>query len=337
MQKSAETPHPLTPILIAILGPTASGKTALAIHLAQLLKTEIVSIDSRGIYQGLPALTAVPNGQWRQPAGGKNIYVTEEGIPYHLVDFLHPSERWSAHRFREAAIERLDDIFSRREFAIVAGGSGFYWRALSQGLTPSPEPDPEIRQRLEDKLQREGLAPLAQELRDLDPATCLALDLQNPRRVVRALELCIQLGEPLSQYRRRRPAEAGLPWAFKAFYLDWPSAGLKERIGERAQRYLPVFLEEIRRLESQYGPQTPHLAAFEALLADPIWELSKGSISASEALAQCVKTDYHYAKRQRTWFRREPDLIKIPCAGPDYLQNAAGVILNQIKHLPVSC
>ncbi|MEK7287460.1 MAG: tRNA (adenosine(37)-N6)-dimethylallyltransferase MiaA [Elusimicrobiota bacterium] len=316
------------PRVIAILGPTASGKTALAIHLAKILKTQIVSCDSRGIYKGLPSLTAVPEGRWVKKARTNEIYETNEGIPYHLVDFLDPRERWSAHLFGKAARPLLKTILSRSPWAIVAGGSGFYWRALSQGFSPAPDPDPQLRLRLENRLRQEGLESLGIELQRRDPAAYERLDAKNPRRVLRALELCLQLGQPLSLYRKAHPACPALPWKFKAFYLNRPAAQIKERISKRIQDSWDKMLGEVRRMETLYGEKTPHLAAFEALLAEPIWKLQKGRSTPEEAMADCVRADYQYSKRQRSWFRQEKDLIPI-APEPNFLQQASEFILHE--------
>lgn len=311
LQKNPKTGTRLTPPpqIIAILGPTASGKTALAIHLAQIIKTEIVSCDSRGIYKGLKRLTAVPPGRWRKRLT-PHAYVTQEGVPYHLADFLDPSRQWDAAKFAASAKEKITKILSHKDRAIIAGGSGFYWRALAHGLGETPPVDQKLRNRLTRELAAKGLASLAAQLRRLDPATYRLIDRQNPRRVQRSLELCLQLKQPLSEFRKNQQTNP-LPWRWKAFYLNWPAAVIKARITQRTKTNFSQMAEEVRRAQKKWGKKFLDMPGSQSLLARPVADYLNRKITKEAALRQCIALDYGYSKRQRTWFRKEKNLIPI--------------------------
>ncbi|MBI2069428.1 MAG: tRNA (adenosine(37)-N6)-dimethylallyltransferase MiaA [Elusimicrobia bacterium] len=296
------------PFVVAILGPTASGKTALAVRLAKRLGAEVVSCDSRNFYKGLHALTSTPAGRWTDD--GKTFTV-DDAVPYHLVDFLDHRQRWDAQQYATAAREVLDDIFSRSRCAIVAGGSGFYWRALNQGLDEAPPVDDSLRRELNQRLNNEGLPALSEELKRLDPKTHQSIDRQNPRRVLRALELCRQLGRPLSEIRSGPKTEKNHFWPHAAFYLDWPRSALKQRIERRIRRFLGSMTEELNGLKNKHGESIRQWPVFESLSAEPVWDMIHGRISREETVARSIKLEFAYARRQETWFKKEKNLVKI--------------------------
>ncbi|MEK6543256.1 MAG: tRNA (adenosine(37)-N6)-dimethylallyltransferase MiaA [Elusimicrobiota bacterium] len=297
------------PTIIAIVGPTAAGKTAIAIALAKHLKTEVVSCDSRSFYKGLKTITATPAGHW-QTRGKKKVYVTDEGVVYHLVDFLDPRKRWDARTFTGRARRLLREITVKTGSAIVAGGSGFYYRALFHGLTTLPGADPSYRRRLEAQIASKGLPYLSERLKKTDPATWTTLDHCNPRRVVRALELCHSLGMPLSRFlAAKKPPQ---PLKHAAFYVDWSKKALDKRIASRIKDGFPAMTDEARRFMQTHGDRAATLPASEALLLRPLIDHCNNAIDATTAIAACYKRDSGYAKRQRTWFKKEPSLVTIP-------------------------
>lgn len=254
------------------------------------MNAEIISCDSRGAYKGVKALTAVP--------------FSTSGIPYHLADFLSPKKRWDASSYAKTARKLIAQILKRKPFVIVAGGSGFYYRALMHGLSPLPAPDPKLRKKLESKLSREGLPSLARELKTRDPQTYQRIDIFNPRRVIRALELTYLLKGPIGAHLDKTDP---LPYPFLGFHLQWPKDILKQRIALRARKYFNRMKIEVKSL-SRYGVKAP---IWEALLAAPIQRHLKGETSREEALRECAKADMEYAKRQMTWFKKEAGLITI--------------------------
>jgi len=321
--------------VIAIVGPTGSGKTALAIHLAKKLDAEIISCDSRGIYKNLPALTAVPPGHWTpQKISNRksqivNLYVTKEGIPYHFVDFLSPTKRFDAYTYSQRAKKLIADILKRKKICIVAGGSGFYFRALTNGFHPLPGANEKIRKNIESLLQKRGLPYLAQQLQAKDPTTYKNIDTKNPRRVARALEICLILGKPLSRYLQETPRSRPLTAPVKAFYLQWPKEKLRKRINRRVQEGFSAMVEEVWKLNKKFGLSTVRLPAFESLLAEPILCHLKGEISQNQAMEDCARRDSNYAKKQRTWFKKEKNLITIQCSNNRFIERATSAILKE--------
>lgn len=311
--------------LLSIVGPTASGKTDLALRLAKRLEAEIISCDSRGIYKGLPHLTAAPKGQW---TGG--VYTTNKGIPYHFVDFLEPTKRYNAYTYAQAARALIAKTLERKRFTIVTGGSGFYYRSLIHGLNALPGANQKIRKHLESDVKMRGLSFLVQKLKLLDPNICKRLDTKNPRRVIRALELCLMLKTPLSRYLQTQSASNGFPYPYKSFLVVWPKEILAARITKRVSQGFDARVKELLKLKTKYGSQTPRLPAFEALMAKPIWKFINGQISKKEAELLCARNDLNYAKRQRTWFKKEKNLIPIKADSRHFLKKATSAILKSV-------
>ena len=176
--------------LIVILGPTASGKTALAIQLAEFLKTEIVNADSRQFYRGMDMGTAKPTK------------VELASVKHHFIDTLSPHDDYNVGSFETDALEVLQGIFSTHNHAILVGGSGLYIKAVCSGLDQLPSGNHQIRKRLENTLESEGIAALQTELKELDPEYYLEVDILNPHRLIRAIEVCILSGEKFSSLRK---------------------------------------------------------------------------------------------------------------------------------------
>ncbi|MGB2135381.1 MAG: tRNA (adenosine(37)-N6)-dimethylallyltransferase MiaA, partial [Flavobacteriales bacterium] len=175
------------PLLVVVIGPTAVGKTALAIAVAKALHCEILNADSRQVYRGMPIGTAQPTAEERA------------AVPHHFVDFLEPDALYSAGQFESDALAWLEQWFAHRKCAVLSGGSGLYVKAVLEGLDPVPA-DLTIRTALNARLESEGLEVLVDELKRLDPAHAASMDTQNPQRVVRALEVCLASGKPFSSF-----------------------------------------------------------------------------------------------------------------------------------------
>jgi tRNA dimethylallyltransferase len=283
-------PH-LRPI-IAVVGPTASGKSDLGIELALRFGGEIINCDSVQVYQGIEIATAkVPLAERR-------------GVPHHLLDFVPPAVNYTAGAWAEAAIEKIEEIEARGRLALLVGGTGFYLRALREPFFPSPPTDAALRARLSRIRERRGAARLHQILRRLDPASAARLQPRDWSRVQRALEVRLQTGAPLSLQQSARPAPPACAARLRVFALSPPRDALYARIDERAERHFEAgLIAEVRGLLETGVP-----AASSALGAHGyrrVVELLRGERTRESAVEQTKLDVRHYAKRQLTWFRRE--------------------------------
>jgi tRNA dimethylallyltransferase len=283
------------PPLLVIAGATATGKTGLAIDVAERLigegiPTEVISADSRQVYRGLDIGTAKATVEQRR------------GIPHHGLDLVDPDEPFTVADFASHARVALRSIADRRGAAILVGGTGLYLRAVARGIATDALPsDAGIRARLEAELLAVGLEPLVGRLRTLAPARAAAIDVANPRRVVRALEMAeIAGGEPgvLEPHGYDGPvAWIGLT-AEPATHREW--------IAERARaQFAAGLVEEARVLRDRFDPSLP---AFSAIGYREAWALLDGQLRLDAAIAEDARRNVAFAKRQRTWFRAEPGI-----------------------------
>jgi len=276
--------------LVCIVGPTASGKSALALDLAERLGGEIVSADSRQIYRDLDIGAAKPSAAERAR------------VPHHCLDLVAPGESFDAARFRDAASAAIADVTRRGRVALVVGGTGLYVRAHLGGLCPAPPRAPALRA----ALAREDGAALHRRLRTLDPVAAARIASGDRVRTVRALEVVLTSGVPLSRWQaEHRFGE--LAYDALVIGLARPVAELDARIAERARAMLDAgFLDEVRALHGRgLGAGAPGLSAvgYRELLA-----CVEGRMDLATALAATVRATRRFAKRQRTWFRREPGI-----------------------------
>jgi tRNA dimethylallyltransferase len=280
--------------ILAIVGPTATGKSALALAIAEILRGEIVNADALQVYRGFDIGTAKPG-----PAD-------RERVPHHLIDILDPSEVYSAGEFARRAREAIADIQGRGKLPIVVGGSGLYLRALFFGISPIPPGDPEVQGALRERLAAEGLGTLRAELARIDPRTEARLAPGDTQRVLRALEVARVTGRPLSSWIAEQPfgtqAIAGVRVG-----LTLPRAILYDRIAGRVAWMLEAgWLEEVERL-LRLG-LSPRLPAFQAIGYRQLVRHLEGDGSLEQAIAGIVQETRRFAKRQETWFRKEPDV-----------------------------
>ncbi|HEY1402776.1 MAG TPA: tRNA (adenosine(37)-N6)-dimethylallyltransferase MiaA [Pyrinomonadaceae bacterium] len=278
--------------IIAIVGPTASGKSDLGIELALRLGGEIVNCDSVQVYQDIEIATAkVPLAERR-------------GVPHHLLDFVPPRVNYTAGAWTAAAIEKIEEIEARGRLALIVGGTGFYLRALRQPFFPSPPTDTALRARLSKIRERRGAERLHEILRRLDPASASRLQPRDWSRVQRALEVRLQTGAPLSLQQPARPAPPALAARLNIFALSPPRDALYARINERAERHFEAgLIEEVRRLLEAGVPASSN--ALGAHGYRRVVEFIRGERTRESALEQTKLDVRHYAKRQLTWFRRE--------------------------------
>ncbi|MBI4375597.1 MAG: tRNA (adenosine(37)-N6)-dimethylallyltransferase MiaA [Elusimicrobia bacterium] len=279
----------LEPLLVA--GPTASGKTELAVALAQDLGGEIISADSRQVYRFLGAGTAKP----ARDAEGR-----VQGIPLHLIDFVDPAEVYDVGRFVRDARRLCAEIQARGHVPILAGGTGLFLRAYLNGLSPMPKADPDLRRRLAERCEREGLDWLHQRLSREDPEAARSIPRNNRHRMIRAIEVLELSGRPISSFWAQ--GRAGASPAL-VLVLDWQNTTLAQRIKERARGMWPKMLEEVRRLvPSRFSGQEPGFLSHgyrEAVAC------AAGRLTDEKGLGEMIRQTAAYAKRQRTWLRHQ--------------------------------
>lgn len=302
-----------SPPLAGIVGPTASGKTDLALALAERLPVEIVVADSRQVYRGMDIGTAKPDARARAL------------VPHHLVDVVDPDEPFTVADWLERARRVVAEIAARGRMPLLIGGTGLYVSALVDGHDYAAQPwSPEVRHRLGDELEADGLDPLVARLRDLDPSAAEAIDVRNPRRVLRALERAEVVGGGVIPRAEPYPGRVAL------IGVERPREVLYRRIDERAAwLFANGLLDEVRALRAKgYGadlrPMTGHgYAEATAVLAGE-WTLER-------AVESTARRTRQYAKRQLTWFRRDPRLLWIaaddrPAHDPDVVARADRVV-----------
>jgi tRNA dimethylallyltransferase len=299
----------MKPLLVVVCGPTASGKTALAIRIAEEFGAEIVSADSRQVYRELPIGSAAP---------------TQEEIlkvPHHLVGSVSIHEPYNAGRFADDARKILDGMFLKNPIQVLAGGTGLYIRALVDGMDDLPEVPKEIRNNYMQRLEDEGLTVLQDELKQRDPEYAAEVDLANKARVLRALELIESTGTKYSELRKGSKREK----PFDVVYLmpAMEREVLYARINARAVAMLNGgWIEEAESLK-----EFRELKALQTLGYPEIFAMLDGKISKDECLAQIQQATRRYAKRQLTWFRNQTEVREVDAnATRDELWAVAGLV-----------
>ena len=302
--------------IICIAGPTASGKTALAVELAKEYNGEVVSCDSMQIYRRMDIGTAKPTPEEMQ------------GIPHHMIDVAEPDEDFSVSRYCEMATPIVDDILARGKTAIIAGGTGLYMDALIRGNSFAPFPSTGRREELEAKADREGTGVLLDWLREIDPEAAARLHLSDRKRIIRALEVWLETGETITAHNLKTQA---IPPRYTPLWLgiDFSQrAELYRRIDLRVELMLKAgLLEEIRGLLSAGIPKK--CTAMQAIGYKEFVAALDGQCTVEEAAAQVQQASRHYAKRQLTWFRRNQAIHWLIRSG----ENAAPEILAQARQV----
>lgn len=288
------TGAPTSPPLLVLAGATATGKTGLSLAVARALRdegvpAEIISADSRQVYRGLDIGTA------------KAAPAARAGIPHHGLDLVEPDEPFSVVDFVRHARVALESVAARGGVAILVGGTGLYLRAVARGLDTEALPfDAEIRAAIEAGLERDGLAPAVERLRELAPRLASRIDLANPRRVARALEIAELRGDAAP------PPPVGYGGAIGWLGLRAPAATQREWIANRAREQFDAgLIEEARSLRERFDPTLP---AFSAIGYREAWATIDGQLTREAAIEVDAKRNVAFAKRQATWFRSEPDI-----------------------------
>lgn len=283
------------PAAICLMGPTASGKTDLAIALRRYLPLEIISVDSAMVYRGMDIGTAKPDA------------ATLAEAPHRLIDILDPAEAYSAARFREDALHEMAAIRATGRIPLLVGGTMLYYRALEQGLSPLPEADPELRRQLEAEAAAEGWHALHRRLAEVDPEAAARIHPNDPQRLSRALEVYLISGQTLSELWQQE-AET-LPYRLLKLAVAPPDrADLHLRIAERFMQMLQQGLVE--EVESLYhrGDLHPELPSIRCVGYRQVWQYLVGELSRSEMSDKGIVATRQLAKRQFTWLRSEQEL-----------------------------
>ena len=296
------------PRLIFLMGPTASGKSSLALALAEYFSLEIVNADSVQLYRGLEIGSAKPTPWERQR------------VAHHLLDVTTPDQPYSADRYREAAWAVVDDCQQRGRVPLFVGGSGLYFRAVEQGLVLIPPLDPAIRQALKEEGARVGWPVLHQRLAQMDPVLAARLTPNDGQRISQGLAVQMATGRPLSQWQQEQPPPP--PFAILKLARLWPREALYARIDARfLQMMAQGLLAEARQLwEAGYDPTLP---AMKAVGYRQLFPALEGRMAVAEAVVLAQRESRRYAKRQMTWLRRESDLHWLP---PEGEEEAMGLV-----------
>ena len=275
---------------VAVLGPTASGKSALGLALAERTGGEIVACDSQQVYVGMDVGTAKPTADERRR------------VPHHALDLVRPDEPFHAARWAAIARAAIADIAARGRLPIVVGGTGLYYRALVTGLFEAPPPDDAIRARHREEAATGGVEALHARLATVDPEAAAAIRVRDLVRISRALEIYEQTGVPITTLRRQATPPADL--APTVLLLDPPLATLRDRITARVDQMIAAgFLDEVRALRAAgYGPS---LKPLQALGYRQLGAVLDGTATLAAAVTETVQATFGYARRQRTWFRKQ--------------------------------
>jgi tRNA dimethylallyltransferase len=275
---------------VAVLGPTASGKSALGLALAERVGGEIVACDSQQVYIGMDIGTAKPTADERRR------------VRHHALDLVRPDEPFHAARWAAVARAAIADIAGRGRLPIVVGGTGLYYRALVTGLFDAPAPDDGIRARHRAQAAAAGIEALHARLAAVDPEAAAAIRVRDLVRISRALEVYEQTGVPITTLRRRATPPADL--APTVLLLDPPLAALRARIAARIEQMMAAgFLDEVRALRAAgYGPA---LRPLQALGYKQLGDVLDGTATLANAVAETIQATFAYARRQRTWFRKQ--------------------------------
>ena len=303
--------------LVAIVGPTASGKSTLAVWLAEQLGGEVIACDSTQLYRDFDIGTAKPT-------------VTERrGIPHHLIDLLEPDETSTAGAYRELAIAALDDLRRRGRIPILTVGTGLYLRALLEGLADLPQRSEELRDRLRASREAHRAGYLHRVLRRLDPEAAQKIAAGDEQKLIRAIEICLLAKRPLSEVHRsgRAPLQG---WRALKIGLNPAREALYARIHARTEAMLEHgWLDEVRALVAVGA--TENAKAFEFIGYRELRSVLRGDMKMEEARAAIQQATRRYAKRQQTWFRREPAVHWLAGFGddPDVQQQSLAWLRNR--------
>ena len=296
------------PPAIFLMGPTASGKTGVAVELAQRLPVELISVDSALVYRDMNIGTAKPDA------------ATLARAPHHLIDIIDPTAAYSAAAFRHDALRLMRDITSRGKIPLLVGGTMLYFKALREGLSDLPQADPEIRAALDAEIAQHGIEHLHKQLAEVDAETAARLKPTDTQRIQRAMEIYRITGQPMSALIAQKES-AELPYRILPIALI-PSdrAQLHTRIATRFKTMLEQgLLEELRMLRNKY-PLHANMTSMRCVGYRQAWQYLEGEIGEAQLLETGIIATRQLAKRQLTWLRSMPDNIELDCLAPGLAQ-----------------
>ncbi|MBD3748110.1 MAG: tRNA (adenosine(37)-N6)-dimethylallyltransferase MiaA [Sphingobacteriales bacterium] len=291
--------------LIVIAGPTAIGKTALAIEIAQHYQTEIISADSRQFFKEMSIGTAKPHPI--ELAAAKHHFIGSHSI----------HDEINVGNFEKEALEKINELFKTHDVLVMVGGSGLYINAVLYGFDEIPKADEKLREKLNQKLKTEGIISLQNQLEILDPTYYQEVDIHNPQRVIRALEVCIATGKPFSSFRKTTLKNR--PFNSILIGLDMEREKLYDRINQRVDLMMQQgLLDEVKSLEKYQ-----HLNALKTVGYSEIFNYLNGEWTLEQAIDKIKQNTRNFAKRQLTWFRKNKDIIWLNPTDPTVLQKIA--------------
>lgn len=305
------------PQVIALVGLTAVGKTALSLELAQAVHAEIVSADSRLVYRGMDIGTAKPSA------------LEQAVVPHHLIDLIDPDQDFSLATFQAAAYAAIQAIAERGRTALLVGGTGQYLAAVLEGWQiPHVPPQEALREELFAQAQHEGAVAFHQRLAQVDPAAAATIDPSNVRRVVRALEVFHVTHQPISVLQKRTPPA----YQITTLELERPRTHLYARIDERVDAMIQAGLiaEVFGLIRAGYAWELPAMSSLGYREFAPLWQ---GTANAASCISQLKFNTHRFARKQGAWFRRLPNRYAVSAAAPDALQQVLSVI--RLRHSPV--
>jgi len=303
------------PPALYLMGPTASGKTDLAVYLAEYHGFEIISVDSALIYRGMDIGTAKPDA------------ATLARAPHRLIDICDPSESYSVARFRHDALEAMAEITRAGRIPLLVGGTMLYFRALSEGLSPLPSADPQLRVKLEQEVAEQGLEAMHQRLQQVDPESAARIHPNDPQRITRALEVFELSGRSMSElYKEQQALE--LPYQIRKLAVSpLERSILHERIAQRFQSMMQQgFMDEVKALYAR-GDLSLDLPSIRAVGYRQAWMHLQGQYDQQMMLEKAIVATRQLAKRQYTWLRSEKELVWLDSLSEDLFEQA----IRQIK------
>jgi len=302
------------PPAIFLMGPTASGKTGIAVELMQRLPVEIISVDSALVFRDMNIGTAKPDA------------ATLAHAPHHLIDIINPTESYSAAAFRHDALRLMADITARGKIPLLVGGTMLYFKALREGLSTLPQADKTVRAEIDAEIAQYGIEAMHKKLAEVDAETAARLHTTDTQRIQRAMEIYRITGKPMSELIQQQTNNE-LPYTILPIALV-PSnrAALHQRIALRFEQMLKDGLvDELRRLREKYSPHRD-MTSMRCVGYRQAWEYLEGEINDGALLDKGIFATRQLAKRQLTWLRSMPDNIEVDCLQPDLTETVASIL-----------